>query len=150
MVEEFLCSKTLAKPALMHQVTLVPKQQVISQHTPRYMQQQLFIAGFRANLKSHQTATLSHSALFKPLFKAGGGCHTCHWNNYFRTMKHNEAAFIFSSKVFSSATWINIPLHDLRFPGTGSGCRVWTVMMNTGLSQDPHLLLELSEYTGES
>lgn len=30
-VERFLCSETLAKPALMHQVTLVPKQQVISQ-----------------------------------------------------------------------------------------------------------------------
>lgn len=75
IVEEFLCSKTLANPALMHQVTLVPKQQVISQHTLLYVQQQLFIAGFQANLKSHQMATLSHSILFKPLFKAGGLLH---------------------------------------------------------------------------
>lgn len=83
-IEEFLCSKTLASPALMHQVTLVPKQQVLSQHTPPYVQQKLFIAGLRANLKSHQKATLSLSTLFKPLFRARGGggwCHTCHWNN---------------------------------------------------------------------
>lgn len=73
VVEEFLCSKTLAKLPLMHQVTLVPKQQVISQQTLLYVQQQLFIAGFRANLKSHLTATLSLSILFRNLCSELGG-----------------------------------------------------------------------------
>lgn len=81
-VEEFLGSKTLAKPSLMHQATPVPKQQVISQHTLLYMRQQLFIAGSQTNLKSHQIATLSLSIQSKPLYRAGWGwCHTCHQNN---------------------------------------------------------------------
>lgn len=115
LVEEFLCSKTLAKPALMHQVTPVPKQQVISQHTLLYVQRQLFIAGLRANLKSHLMATLSHSILFKTLCSKPGGDVTLvtgiiSWGQR-STMKQHS-----SSAARSSAA-----PHESTFPHTTCG-----------------------------
>lgn len=59
----------------MHEVTLVPKQQVISQHAPLFMQQkQLFIARFPGNVKSNQTGNLEpHNAVQSPNQKRRGG-----------------------------------------------------------------------------
>lgn len=90
--------KLLPRPALMHQVTSVPKQQVISHHCYTSRSSSFSSWGFRM-IESHWEATLSQLLLLKATVKlcvgVGGTC-----------------SFTLVTGIISSAQWSSIHLQE--------------------------------------